>query len=195
MPDSGPTASASSPITTQDLGLVLLGFVLYWMAYQCHELLQPYVRYRQGVDLLFLPAGIKLVMVIVTGWRGALGCGLALFSLATRFWPELDPVSLAAYAALSCGMTWAVVSLLLRYKALGHSLEGLSFRDIVQIDALNSLLHGIAVNSLFWSLGLRSGDAVAPTALAMALGDFLGSGAILLLVLLVGRVLVPQGRY
>ena len=195
MPDSGPTSSASSPITAQDLGLVLLGFVLYWMAYQCHELLLPYVAYRQGVELLFLPAGVKLVMVMVAGWRGALGCGLALFSLATLFWPELEPASLAAYAALSVGMTWAVVGLMLRHKALGHTLEGLSFWDIVQIDALNSLLHGIAVNSLFWSLGLRSSEALAPTALAMALGDFLGSGVILLLVLLVARVLVPQGRY
>lgn len=195
MPDSGLSSPARSQATAQDLGLVLLGFVLYWLAYQCHELLLPYVAYRQGVELLFLPAGVKLVMVMVTGWRGALGCGLALFSLATRFWPELDPVWLSAYAALSVGVTWAVVELMLSRKALEPTLEGLSFWDIVQIDALNSLLHGIAVNSLFWSLGLRSSETLASTALAMALGDFLGSGVILLLVLLLARVIVPQGRY
>ncbi len=173
---------------------MLLGFVLYWLAYECHELLLPHLTYAQGVELLFLPAGIKLVMVMVAGWRGALGCGLALFSLSTRFWPELDTAWLAAYAALSVGVTWIVVSLMLRHKALGEALEGLSFWDIVQIDAVNTLLHGMAVNGFFWSLGLRNSEALWSTTLAMALGDFLGSGVVMLLVLLVARFVVPVAR-
>jgi hypothetical protein len=182
----------STQITFQDIGLVLLGFALYWLMYQFHELLIPYVSYAQGVELLFLPAGIKLVMIMVAGWRGALGCGLALCWISASIWPELDAAWLMAYAALSAGLTWAVVSALLRRKALGPCLEGLSFWDIVQIDAANTLLHGIVINGFLWSLGLRGGEQVWPSALAMALGDFLGSGVVMLLVLLVGQVVLPM---
>jgi hypothetical protein len=192
------TSSLScNPHTKQafnDVGLTLLSFLLYWTAYQGHELLLPYVAYAQGVALLFLPAGIKLVMIMVAGWRGALGCGLALSWIATSIWPELDGALLMAYAALSVGVTWAVVSAMLRQKALGPSLEGLSFWDIVQIDAVNTVLHGIVISGFFWALGLRSGEELWPAALAMALGDFLGSGAIMLLVLLASRWLIPATR-
>jgi len=194
MTDSGPPRYPSPPLTAQDLGLVLLGFALYWLTYEFHELLIPYVSYAQGIELLFLPAGIKLVMVMVGGWRGALGCGLALFSLSPRFWPGQDPLWLAGYATLSVCVTWAVLGVMLGRKALGPALEGLSFWDIVQIDATNTLLHGIAINGYFCALGLRSSEALWSSALAMALGDFLGSGMVLLLVLLVARILVPTTR-
>jgi hypothetical protein len=177
-----------------DVGLTLLSFVLYWSAYQGHELLMPYVSYAQGVDLLFLPAGIKLVMIMVAGWRGALGCGLALLTVAPRFWPEQDLAVLALYSALSVGVTYLVIEWLLRRRGLPQTLQGLSFWDIVVVDAFNTVLHGITVNLYFWLCGLRSADQLWSATLAMALGDFLGTGVALLLVLLAAQVLVPSRR-
>lgn len=173
------------------LGLIALSFALSRLTYELHELVTPYVVYTQGVDLLFLPAGVKLVLIMVAGWRGALGCGLALLSLSTRFWPDLEPVWLVLYSTLSVGMTWLVVCVMLRHMALGPTLEGLSFWELVQIDMLNTLLHGIAVNGYFWALGLRSSETFWPAALAMTLGDFLGAGVIMLLVLLAARLIAP----
>ncbi len=175
----------------QNLGLIVLSFVLSRLSYECHEWVTPYVAYTQGVDLLFLPAGVKLVMIMVAGWRGAVGCTLSLLSLSTRFWPGLEPIWLLLYAMLSVGMTWLVVNTMLRYRALGPALEGLSFWDLVQIDMLNTLLHGIAVNSYFWALSLRSSESFWPAALAMSFGDFLGTGVIMLLVLLTARIIAP----
>lgn len=183
--------SSRWPLTTQDLGLIGLSFTLYWLAYECNEWLDPYALYVQGVSLIFLPAGIKLVMIMVASWRGALGCGLALFSLSPRFWPSLELPWQLGYATLSVGMTWLLVGWMLRRKALGSALEGLSFWDIVQIDAVNTVLHGIALNGGCWALGLRSSEALWSSALAMALGDFLGTGMVMLLVLVAARFLVP----
>lgn len=173
------------------LGLIALSFTLSRLTYELHELVTPYVAYTQGVDLLFLPAGVKLVLVMVAGWRGAVGCGLSLLSLSTRFWPDLEPIWLLLYSALSVGMTWLVVCFMLKRMALGPMLEGLSFWELVQIDMLNTLLHGIAVNGYFWALGLRSSETFWSAALAMTLGDFLGAGVIMLLVLLVARLIEP----
>ncbi len=173
------------------LGLIALSFALSRLTFELHELLTPYVAYTQGVDLLFLPAGVKLVLIMVAGWRGALGCGLSLLSLSTRFWPGLEPVWLLCYSTLSVGITWLVVSVMLRHMALGPTLEGLSFWELVQIDMLNTLLHGIAVNGYFWSLGLRSSETFWSAALAMTLGDFLGAGVIMLVVLLAARLIAP----
>ncbi len=176
------------------LGLIALSFTLSRLTYELHELVTPYVAYIQGVDLLFLPAGIKLVLIMVAGWRGAVGCGLSLLSLSTRFWPDLEPVWLLLYSTLSVGTTWLVVGVMLRQMALGPTLEGLNFWELVQIDMVNTVLHGIAVNGYFWTLGLRSSETFWPAALAMTLGDFLGTGVIMLLVLLVARVLVPATK-
>ncbi|MEN9474106.1 MAG: hypothetical protein RIS48_826 [Pseudomonadota bacterium] len=173
------------------LGLIALSFALSRLTFELHELLTPYVAYTQGVDLLFLPAGVKLVLIMVAGWRGALGCGLSLLSLSTRFWPGLEPVWLLCYSTLSVGITWLVVSVMLRHMALEPTLEGLSFWELVQIDMLNTLLHGIAVNGYFWSLGLRSSETFWSAALAMTLGDFLGAGVIMLVVLLAARLIAP----
>lgn len=173
------------------LGLIALSFALSRLTFELHELLTPYVAYTQGVDLLFLPAGVKLVLIMVAGWRGALGCDLSLLSLSTRFWPGLEPVWLLCYSTLSVGITWLVVSVMLRHMALGPTLEGLSFWELVQIDMLNTLLHGIAVNGYFWSLGLRSSETFWSAALAMTLGDFLGAGVIMLVVLLAARLIAP----
>lgn len=173
------------------LGLIALSFALSRLTFELHELLTPYVAYTQGVDLLFLPAGVKLVLIMVAGWRGALGCGLSLLSLSTRFWPGVEPVWLLCYSTLSVGITWLVVSVMLRHMALGPTLEGLSFWELVQIDMLNTLLHGIAVNGYFWSLGLRSSETFWSAALAMTLGDFLGAGVIMLVVLLAARLIAP----
>jgi hypothetical protein len=194
MPRSTNFSSSRSPLTTQDLSLIALSFMLYWLAYECNEWLDPYALYAQGVSLIFLPAGVKLVMIMVGSWRGALGCGLALFSLSPRFWPGLELHWQLGYAALSVGISWLVVSWMLRRKALGSALEGLSFWDIVQIDAVNTVLHGIALNGICWALGLRSSETLWSSALAMALGDFLGTGVILLLVLVAARFLVPATR-
>ncbi len=173
------------------LGLIALSFTLSRLTYELHALLTPYVAYMQGVDLLFLPAGVKLVLIMVAGWRGAIGCSLALLSLSTRFWPDLEPIWLLLYSTLSVGMTWLVVGVMLRQMALGPMLEGLNFWDIVQIDIVNTVLHGITVNGYFWALGLRSSETFWSAALAMTLGDFLGAGVIMLLVLLVARLIAP----
>lgn len=188
------TFSQSHPQAQQDLGLLLLSALLYWGTFQFNGVLTPYVSYAQGVDLLFLPAGIKLVMIMVAGWRGALGCGLALLWLATQIWAGQDLPVLAVYSALSVGVTYFTVEQVLRRRKLGPVLEGLTFWDIAFVDAINALVHGVAVNLYFWSLGLRGGEALWSAALAMALGDFLGTGVVLLLVVLVARVLVPARR-
>jgi len=190
---TSPNTPPSSPwqLMVPHLGLIALSFTLSRLTFELHELLTPYVAYTQGVDLLFLPAGVKLVLIMVAGWRGALGCGLSLLSLSTRFWPDLEPVWLLCYSTLSVGMTWLVVGVMLRHLALGPTLEGLSFWELVQIDMLNTLLHGFAVNGYFWALGLRNSETFWSAALAMTLGDFLGAGVIMLLVLLVARLIAP----
>ncbi|MEY5100780.1 MAG: hypothetical protein RJA36_3499 [Pseudomonadota bacterium] len=192
-----PFCLPSLPLLKQaghDFGLILLSFLLYWTAYQWHELIVPYVAYAQGVDLLFVPAGVKLVMILVAGWRGALGCGLALLAVAPDFWPDQTLPVLTGYVALSIGVTWLVLDLLLSRRRLGPALEGLRFWDIVRIDALNTLLHGIVVNLYFWTQGLRSADMLWSATLAMALGDFLGTGVVMLVVLLVAQLLLPEQR-
>jgi len=194
MPPGIPLPTSQQRVS-HDLGLIALSFALYWGTYELNELLDPYTTYAQGVNLLFLPAGIKLVTILVAGWRGALGCGLALLWMAgTRFWAGLPLPMLAGYATLSVTTSYLTIALLLRRRHLGPVLEGLTFWDIVSIDAINTVLHGITINLYWWWFDQRNSEALLSSSLAMALGDFLGTGVIMLLVLLVAQLLLPARR-
>jgi len=46
-------------------------------------MISPWINYTQGIDWLFIPAGIKLVALMITGVWGLLG--IAVFGLITAF--------------------------------------------------------------------------------------------------------------
>jgi len=73
-----------------------------------NNLLFPWLEFENFRSLLFLPAGLKLFLVMLLGWRAVLGIALGIMSVALSEFPHMSTVHgllLGAIAALSTQLT------------------------------------------------------------------------------------------
>ena len=162
------------PLLLQQMLLVLVSGVAYWGAYRLNTLTDDWSLYDQGINLIFFPAGIKhLAILLARGW-GALGCGLALFWLSFEFWQEATLPQLLGYSMVSTLASWLGVMLGLRLLQVQGNLANLRFWHLPVMDLITTAIHGFVVNAFFISVGMKS-DRLVANALAMMFGDYLGS--------------------
>ena len=62
--------------------------LLYFGAFSLSSTLDLVDSYAPGISLVFLPAGIKLIAALVSGFWGFLGTVVALALVSPEFWPE-----------------------------------------------------------------------------------------------------------
>jgi hypothetical protein len=158
----------------QGLLLALMAGVAYYIAYRVNELLDPWMLYAQGINLIFLPAGVKHIAILVARGWGALGCLVALFLVAFEFWTGQPAMRIAAYSVISTLATWAgivVGMLVLRIKT---DLSNLQFIHLPLMDLMTTALHGFMTNAFFIASGMKS-EHLLSNAMAMMFGDYAGS--------------------
>ena len=115
------------PLPVQRLLLVLASGLSYWLAYRLNTFTDAWSVYDQGINLIFLPAGVKhLAILLARGW-GALGCGLALLAVSFEFWHNAHPLQLVAYSTISTLASWMGVVLGLRLLQVRSDLNNLHF--------------------------------------------------------------------
>lgn len=136
-----------------------------------------------GVSIFFLPAGVKLVGLLVARHWGALGLLISNFSMSMLEWDGVPWPLLLLMSAVWVGVTWAAVETLLRLMRLPADLSGMRFTQFIAIDATAAVLHALVYNALLLQSGLRTDTDYLSAATGMALGDFLGSGAFALMLL------------
>ena len=164
----------------QGLLLAALSGLGFYMAYQVNELFDAWSLYSQGVNLLFLPAGIKHVAILLAGPWGALGGCAALFLLALEFWQGTPTAHIAAYSLVSTGATWAGIVLSMRMMGVDAQLHRLKFIHLPLMDLITTAVHGFTTNLYFAVAGMKNGDFLGHS-LAMMVGDFTGSLIVLIL--------------
>jgi len=153
----------------------------YLLAYRLNEYFDSWALFAQGITLIFLPAGIKHLSILLGGKWGALGCFLALFALAHEFWAGQPYDRLALYSLISTASTWGAIVFSLWVLGISASLKELRFYHLPMIDLITTAAHGFATNTYFIMSGMKS-DHLIENALAMMFGDFAGSFILLTLL-------------
>ena len=174
-----------------NITIALATGVLYLLAYWLNAAFDGFALYAQGVSLIFLPAGVRTVMILIGGKWAAVGAAIALAFVAGGIWPEMSWGVLIGYAALSSLTAWLAIQAMLNLLKVPQDLNGLRFIHLPLIDLVATLAHAFTVNAYFMLVGLRSPSHVADSALAMAFGDFVGTGvvmAVLMALMSVKRV-------
>jgi len=80
------------------------------------------------------------------------------------------------------GSTLLVVVVMSRLLNLEPDLKGLRFGQFLGLSLVAALFHGLAFNGYMVAIGIRRTSEWLGSAKAMALGDFLGSGAVMLIL-------------
>jgi hypothetical protein len=171
----------SFPAQIQGCLLALVAGGAYFLTYRVNELFDGIALFAQGINLIFLPAGIKHLAILLAGAWGALGCLIALFVLAQEFWQGAPTGSIAIYSVVSTCATWLGIALSLRLMGIGKDLRQLKFTHLPMMDLITTALHGFLTNAYFMMAGMKS-ERWIENALAMMLGDFVGSFFILMLL-------------
>jgi hypothetical protein len=172
------------PFQLQGPILATVAAILYFVTYRFNELFDAWFLYAQGINLVFLPAGIKHLAILLGGPWGALGCFVSLFILANEFWQGVPTGDIALYSLVSTCATWAGIAVCLKVLGLDRDLTNIRFIHLPLIDLFTTFLHGFTTNVFFILKGMKT-DHLMTNALAMMVGDFIGSFIILTLLWLV----------
>lgn len=153
--------------------LTLLGCAfVYGAFFYVNELLFKSLEFKQGVNWVFMPSGLRLALVLVFLWQGALGITLA--SIAITWWTfEASMVFSMVTGCISGFAPWLARRVALDWLKLDPDIQHLSPSKLLELSVLfaatSALLH-----QLWFAWNGTHAHFVQDT-LVMMLGDLMGT--------------------
>lgn len=174
--------------------MALVTFCAYWLSFRVNALVSPWAEYAPGASLIFLPAGVKLVALLVAGGWGALGLAAAAALMASDIWTTANFYELIGNIVVWLGVPYVIVESVLRIQGVKRDLSNLTFTPLLFILVAVTVV-GSAASSAYavFAHGRKSDDYLA-AASAMAVGDFVGAGLMLILAISVLKLLKKTPR-
>ena len=148
--------------------------ILFSLSFRLNQLFDEQFVYSAGISLLFLPAGVKLLAVLVGRLPAILGLLMVGIYLGFGIWPD-KPLSSVIYFAVVSLMTYPIAAFgLMRLLHIRHDLSNLRYHHIVLLSVAASALNGVAHNWLYLTQGVTASEELWLKSAAMAFGDFMG---------------------
>ncbi len=146
----------------------------FGLSFRLNQLLDSYFVYTPGISLLFIPAGVKLLLVLVGRLPAVMGILIVSVYLGAGIWPDKSMVTVFSFAFVSL-MTYPIASYtVMRALGIHRDLYNLRYWHIVVLSLVASVLNGIVHNVAYLMEGVSAIEAQWSNSAAMALGDFLG---------------------
>lgn len=158
----------------QNLALALLFGLVYHGAFwiQLHWL--SAFDFVQGVSLLFIPAGIKMLAIVVGGIWGIGGVFVSSLLLSPLVWGDHGFFSAFAGQVVWAGMPYGVYQWLKRQLRIDDTLQSANGTHIVAMAITTSFASSLADRSYRLLTGGIHGDIFNVSVWAMLLGDIGG---------------------
>lgn len=128
-----------------------------------------YIDLSPVISWVFLPAAVRLISVMLLGWRGFVA--LFIGALVTNHAFDTLAHSLVV-AVLSAGGPLLALTIGRRWLGLRSSLQGLTPAGLFQLAVLAASCNAVPHNAFFWLIGLAE-DPLAGIG-PMFIGDLLG---------------------
>ena len=151
-------------------------FVLSAIAYLACFKLNSWLfsaQYAQGVNFIFLPAGVRLVVFLLFGMLGSSGIAVASIYLS---WQETTGLSdlpgLLLVGAVSGYAPWIAGWVFSRVETVEVDLNQMNGKQLLQLALLSALISGSMMQVL--RLSGAPVEEFLSTAFFMAVGDFVG---------------------
>ncbi len=164
--------SASS--LANKLAIAAVSFLLFAGSFHFNEVFDRLMLYAPGISLIFVPAGVKLLCILVGGEAAALGLLASSIYLSLAIWKNLPPIATVYFGAIAVGSYYAAVQLVKRGCKIKPDLSNLKYWHIVVLSATASLLNGFAHNIIYMLQGVTQREEFFSKSWAMAFGDFFG---------------------
>ncbi len=166
----------------------LFGFI-GWYAMWSLQLQLAFLDYALGVSLIFLPAGIRTLAVLIFGFRGALGVFAGAMLSTVEYMGHIetmDFLSVCLVAGVSAFSAYLMMALVCWWRRIGPNLNELTFNDVLVIVFSQGLLSA-TLHQFIYAAHQVEPIYAHPTELeslrlwaAMATGDIVGSMILML---------------
>ncbi|WP_310614133.1 hypothetical protein [Limnohabitans sp.] len=148
--------------------------ILFSLSFRLNQYFDAQFVYAAGISLLFLPAGVKLLAVLVGRMPAIVGLLVVGIYLGAGIWPDKSMASIVYFAFVSL-MTYPMAAFgLMRLLHIRPDLSNLRYHHIVLLSLAASMLNGIVHNLLYITQGVTTSEELWQKSAAMALGDFMG---------------------
>lgn len=148
--------------------------VLYLILFYLNDWLTTELIYGLGVHWIYLPAGLRLFLILVFGLPGALGISFSSFLLSYYGVFSQDLVACIGIALISGFAPYLARIFVLSNIQLEPDLSNLSLQKLMMCILLFALLSAGLHQWWFSSIGLENTGTINHF-LVMLLGDILGS--------------------
>jgi hypothetical protein len=131
--------------------LALLSAVLFVSFFELNKWVFSYFEYSDGISWVFLPAGFRIILVLVLGLPGAMGLMLGSWFIDRELLNGPTGV-LAFLNGVVGGLTpWLVMKYLIHRQWLNHQLHTLTASQLLNLTLIFSATSAIA-HQLMWSM-------------------------------------------
>ena len=155
-----------------------------------NNLLFPWLEFENFRSLLFLPAGLKLFLVMLLGWRAVLGIALGIWAVAMSEFPDMSMLQGAVLGSVVALSTQVALQSCARLLGVGYPWTALGWRSLCVIALA---VGGVDATLLQWSmatLGYEDYNDFWTETLQGAFGRVLGTFIFLAVSLAVRRQLL-----
>jgi hypothetical protein len=164
------------PVTT-----AVTAFLFFMLSFKLNELFDSELLFVTGVNLIFIPAGVKLLCLLVGGVPAAIGLFLSSVYLSLTVWKDLPLISIIYFGIISIASYYSAVYGVVRYFKIHRDLSNLKYHHIIVLSAAASLLNGFSHNVVYWTQGVTTSENFLAKSSAMAFGDFFGCFTVVML--------------
>jgi len=135
--------------------------------------------------LIYLPAGVRLVLVMLFGWRGLIGLVIAVTAIGfSKLVAEIDRIDYAFLAAIvRASSIWLALEVYGRVTNIKSPWDGLTWIPVPFLAVFVSVTTATAVSLLFVSFGIEQMDSFVRNVTAWVLGDTVGTVIVLVIVI------------
>ena len=120
-------------IRRSHMTVAVISGLLFSLSFRLNQYFDDLFVYSAGISLLFLPAGVKLLAVLVGGLPAIAGIMVVSVYLGAGIWPDKTMVTVVYFAVVSL-MTYPVAALaVMRLFCIHRDLSNLRYHHIVAL--------------------------------------------------------------
>ena len=161
-------------IRSSHVVMAVVSGLLFSASFRLNQYFDAQFVYAEGISLLFLPAGVKLLAVLVGRLPAIVGIMVVSVYLGAGIWPDKSMTSIIYFAFVGL-MTYPIAAYgVMRLFRIKHDLANLRYHHIVVLSLAASVFNGVVHNLLYLTQGVTTREEIWHKSAAMALGDFMG---------------------
>lgn len=140
---------------------------------------------------IYLPAGIKVLSVLIFGWLAAIGVGLAVFIRLLVFQPQQPWFMWLLVAVIGSMVLVLAVNLTLKGLGVARDLHNLKYRDVIALALFASIAHGFSYTYVIFVIHHYEFQHFMRESMIIVMGGFFGN--MLIIGLLTAFIQRSQG--